>query len=362
MCAGVILFGTGSGSDKVKHILNLEDNQLIGYADNNIKRQGTCIDNIYVYKPDQLIDLIFDYIIIGSMYFDEIYTQLIKLGIPKSKIINIYEYIRYNDVRLTLHTSENKLFDTLITGISYARYGYDTTVLCKPSLNMSFNSQDIFYDYCLARYLLEHDYTFKNAFVSLAYYSFQFDLSLSREKHLVNRYEVLIDVQKHVNKEKFNKVIYPLIKQKEQTKLPLNLFIENFVSEFDELHQSDRILGDLTQDRQKLAQLHSNKNYPKTVIENKMLFEKYLVLLIQHNIKPIIVIHPQEQVYRLAFDEKIIKEFNEIIDEFKAKYPITVVDLFADSRFNKEDFYDVHHLNKQGAKKVSKIMNDYLGE
>lgn len=362
MSLTVIIFGTGSSSSKVKRILNSNTTKLVGYADNNIKIQDTFIEDVPVYSPNQLNKIEFDYIIIGSIYFDEIYEQLINLRIGQTKIINIYEYIRYNDVKLSLAGAKDKDVNTLITGISYARYGYDEENLCESSLNMGFNSQDIFYDYCIALHLLKKGYTFKNAFVSLAYYSFQFDLVLSKEKHLVNRYTILTDVQKLVDKDKFEVLIKPLIEKKEHLNFPEILFVENFISKFDELNHNERVVKDLTQDRKSLAKVHSSKNYPKTVLDNKVLFEKYLMLLVQHNIRPIIVIHPQEKTYRSTFDSKMIKEFNQIIEGFSKKYNLIVVDLFADVRFKAEDFYDVHHLNKEGAKKVSKIMNEYLGE
>ena len=47
---------------------------------------------------------------------------------------------------------------------------------------------------------------------------------------------------------------------------------------------------------------------------------------------------------------------------FQTKNPKDVfyLNLFDDSRFSEEDFYDADHLNDEGALKCSTIVNDYL--
>ncbi|MER1998570.1 MAG: D-alanyl-lipoteichoic acid biosynthesis protein DltD [Lysinibacillus sp.] len=359
----IILFGTGSSSEKIKKIINQERCEIVGYADNNKDKQGTYIERCYVYAPQQLLQVSFDYIVIGSIYFNEIYEQLIQLQIDAKKIVNIYEYIRYQDVKLKLkQLDEMQKPEMMITGMSYARYGFDMDALTVPAVNVSFNSQDIFYDLCLAQTVLEKFSTIRYALIGLAYYDFQFDLSLSKEKHLVNRYQIITDMQKKIDSKKFEQNILPHYEQQlfEVSDDILSLFIEDFIEKFDHLEQSKVNNRNLDEQRRELAITHSNKDYPATVQRNIALMERYFELLKQHNVTPIIVIHPQEEGYRKHFDPKMIKEFRAIIEKMAQKYTFEVIDLYNDSTFSDDDFYDVHHLNLQGANKVSKIVNGYI--
>lgn len=65
------------------------------------------------------------------------------------------------------------------------------------------------------------------------------------------------------------------------------------------------------------AEIDCNKNYPKTVEENKEIFRKYLKLLKEHNIKPILVVFPASRYYVRHFSKRIEKEFKSIIANFR---------------------------------------------
>lgn len=359
----VIIFGTGSSSEKISKIMNDERCEIIAYSDNNKEKQGTYFQQRYVYAPQQLSQLTFDYIVIGSIYFKEIYDQLRQLQISAHKIINIYEYIRYQDVKLKLQQLDTiNDPEIMITGMSYARYGFDQQVLALPSVNVSFNSQDIFYDLCMAQIVLNKFSSIRYAFIGLAYYDFQFDLSLSKEKHLVNRYQIISHMQKEVDVKKYEQHILPHYEEQlfNVSDEILSLFVDDFIEKFDHLEQSIINRRNLDEAREQLAITHSSKNYPNTVQQNIRLMERYLKLLQAHNIMPIIVIHPQEYAYRKGFYSEMIEQFNKIIEKLSQQYTFQLIDLYDHPTFSDEDFYDVHHLNSQGAKKVSEIVNGYI--
>lgn len=362
----IILFGTGSSSKKIDRIINKDKNMVIAYVDNNVEKQGLIFNGLPVYNPSKLIDVEFDFVIICSIYFTEIYQQLVDIGINQKKIIDLFRYVRYNDVKLKLLELEGKKeIQAIITGMSYARYGFNSETLKLKSVNLAFNSQDIFYDYCLSQYVIENfSFNIKYALVGLSYFSFHFDLVFSKEKHLLERYSIIKGIQKKINLQKYNMYI-------KENEISGNLFshdleymnevfIDKFLEQFDLLDQNSKNTKNLIEDQVKLARIHSSKNYPKTVQENKEYLNSYLKMLFKNNIIPIFVIHPQALTYRENFQTEMIKEFQMILDEFKSKYNIKEVNLFSSEEFSNKDFFDVHHLNSRGAKKVSLILNKYL--
>lgn len=82
----------------------------------------------------------------------------------------------------------------------------------------------------------------------------------------------------------------------------------------------------------------------------------------QRNIQVLIVSMPQTKVYESYLNQNKLSKIKETCSEFHSNNPNDVfyLNLFDDTRFSEEDFYDADHLNNDGALKCSKIVNDYL--
>lgn len=83
----VILWGTGSGSEKILNSLKGTEFRVIAYTDIDKNKHWKKFANNMIYPPEEILKLDFDYIIIASQYEDEIETQILNLKIPKNKII-----------------------------------------------------------------------------------------------------------------------------------------------------------------------------------------------------------------------------------------------------------------------------------
>lgn len=95
----IIIWGTGCFCEKfLNEIKNFSNNQLnmVGYVDNDKKRQGLIYNENKIYSPNEILNLNFDYLIIASEFEDEIEEQILKLGIKGEKVIkglaNIFKY------------------------------------------------------------------------------------------------------------------------------------------------------------------------------------------------------------------------------------------------------------------------------
>jgi len=106
----ILLFGTGSGADKVLGSLRLEASRVIGFVDNNKGKWGSTWRGAEVYSPNVISELIFDYIIIASDYHVEITKQLIELNINRTKIIPFFEWVSNNSQSI-----DNDLFNKLFS-------------------------------------------------------------------------------------------------------------------------------------------------------------------------------------------------------------------------------------------------------
>lgn len=90
----ILIFGTGKCSKEILPNLNLEQNKIVSYIDNNKLMQGRIINGVKVISPEEIQKIKFDFIIIASEYTEEIYNQLIDLGISTNRIIPyFYEMI-----------------------------------------------------------------------------------------------------------------------------------------------------------------------------------------------------------------------------------------------------------------------------
>lgn len=80
----------------------------------------------------------------------------------------------------------------LITEISYHNDGIDVRYMKKKGFNFALRAQDLFYDFQIVQWLFENykDYLseLSHVIIGLSYYSFEYDLSKSRNGYEALRY------------------------------------------------------------------------------------------------------------------------------------------------------------------------------
>lgn len=82
----------------------------------------------------------------------------------------------------------------------------------------------------------------------------------------------------------------------------------------------------------------------------------------QRKIQVVIVSMPQTRIYEHYLNQDKLQKIKETCSAFHYQHPNDVyyLNLFDDPRFSEEDFYDADHLNDQGARKCSNIVNNFL--
>ncbi len=86
----IIIWGTGIFYLKRRDQIN--KNNIIGFVDNNVEKQGTYLDGKRIYAPEEIAACDFDFIcIMTPKYKNEIEAQILELGISKDKIKDFAE-------------------------------------------------------------------------------------------------------------------------------------------------------------------------------------------------------------------------------------------------------------------------------
>lgn len=328
---------------------------ITNYSDKLYKKRIE-LENLNLEKYDYIILLEKD-----KIKSEKIINALIDYNINPNKIFNFYLYpypyfIEGFETRLNEFLKKEKV-EVLITGLSYAEVGIDCDKLSMPSCNISLSGQDIFYDYHMTKYLLKFNSVknnIKQICICMGYYTFDYDLSLADNAFTrINRYYYTLGETHHYDNVINLKLCNSIYKNKnyEQDYLNYHKFKLNTVLKCEDIEQ------------EKVAQKQANMNYPETIIENKYIFEMYLKMLLQHDVKVTILILPTSKYYYKYFNNNYQKnKFYEIINEFKKIYAFNVIDYFDSELFKDEDFWDYSHLNQKGALKFTNILEEKLFE
>lgn len=104
-----------------------------------------------------------------------------------------------------------------------------------------------------------------------------------------------------------------------------------------------------------------DKNFPETRAENIKILDDYLTLCEKNNVRPIMFLTPTTEGYVKHFSRQKLDEFHYLIREAQKKHPTAIFfDGWKLEGFSDKDFYDVDHLNIQGAAKFSAIFNNVI--
>lgn len=104
-----------------------------------------------------------------------------------------------------------------------------------------------------------------------------------------------------------------------------------------------------------------NRIFPETCAENVKILDDYLTLCEVNNIRPIMFLPPMTACYLQHFNKQRLDEFYCIVRQACRKHPSAVfLDGWQLRGLTDRDFYDVDHLNIQGAAKFSAWLNHFI--
>lgn len=302
-----------------------------------------------------------------------------------NKYYSNYDYY-FLESRLNLLKEDNTT-KIIVTGLSYALYGIDETLLKYKSCNLALPSEDIYYAYKIAKEVIVNNDNIEYCIIGLGYYSLHFDLSKCSENFRVEKvyYPIFGDSHHHVCATKsleykgtlLNNFLNSDLVKILNTSLIEENFKKAFYRELCRCYFKEGLTrGDICGANYKLNELsheeceelavkcvESRNNLIKhndTVNENIEILKEFLGFLKKEGVKPIICVFPNTSYY----NKYINKEFESIlcncINELSSIYDFSLVDLNTYDEFNLSDFVDMHHLNYEGAVKATNILNSFI--
>lgn len=360
----VALYGAGSGGEIMERTLRGSGVRVVVFFDSDSSKKGSTLNGIPVDSPENHNKYEYDFIIIASttVYEESIYNTLRALQIPGEVIVP--RTLLTNNLPSTIRDYRNGACpDVCASGMSYHRQAIIPQYSAHTIFNYAQTSMDIFYDFSVAKELLNGRTTTPKVWlIGLTYYSLHYDMSLSQPWTRVFYYKDLFGYHNLSEKRKAHYLNEFDVKKMAEM-LPVSLVKRVQTAEYttqvlENRHVVDaKTLVDLSR---KQAKADSNKDYPATLDENKDLLEAYVQLLVDKEIQPVFTLIPFPDVYPIG--ESLFTEFFEYLDGLGTKYGCQFINGYDLNGYGDECFYDTSHLNLQGGIKFTQHVDGFLDQ
>ena len=353
--------GTNDLAHNITNLIDLGTSEVVAYLINPEISDDAKAYPVVTYR--ELPNLEHDYVIVTDG------GDQLPLGQP---IIDLRTFIStYYNFEIYRAIAAIKTVDRstrgFVTGLSYAEVGIDADELPFPLINLAVSSQDLFYDFQFAKYLFstsEWASNIRYALISLAYYSFHYDLSRSSIGSRSLMYYPFVRTLHHFDAGRELDLLHEFEEKIE------GVFRSDYLTElFHILKKRDEswwvrmVNGRLNERKIKAAreqaQKDSRKNYPLTVKENIQILTDYIRLLKRYDVEPTLVVCPAQIYYNQFLSARIKNEFYQIAQQICTTHDVPLLDYFDSDLFRDEDFYDPTHLNSQGAKKFTRMLRNH---
>lgn len=278
--------------------------------------------------------------------------------------------------------------DTIVVGSSHAMNGIVEECFDRDIINFSISSQDIYYDFLhIKKACQEGRRPIKTCIINIGYYMLFQDLSLSKQMNYLVRkvYEPLFH---DIHFMKSGEAYSPLRETLESGK---GIFSAELIGMLCQewsrraVMEQGSYYGELVNRRgnnalvlegvewgrlpepekeayaKKRAFAH-NRLYAhkESRIENGRLIEEMTAYLYERNVRTVFAIFPFTKWYNRYINPEYRKDIYQILDGLKL--PVEFFDMNELEYFDDGDFLDTDHLNEEGAKKASGLLNQFLRE
>ncbi len=332
--------------------IEIGDIQFTAYPFSDIER--------FLKRPDEFIWLLHcSTSKVGDIW--RIAKLLMANDVPKDNIVNFIIGAHIKQAWLgNLKYVENHPVDLIATGISYTEVGLDLDrITGLRGVNLAGSNQDLRQAYLIAQYVFERQPSIKIVLIGLAPYSFRYEnleafsvcsrnlqyllgLKNSRDDSVHGQLlRMLISGQvKHIftsTTEDDADLNFSQLKSIVSRQLSSTAFI-NWEDELDNL---------------------TKKFFPETFEKNLQYLEQYIQLCLARGATPVGIVFPFASIIRKKYPRDLLSMFRRTLEQLHKAYGFETIDLF-DFPLDYRYFYNLSHLNLQGARAVSDVINDEL--
>lgn len=297
--------------------------------------------------------------------------KFVLLLVPVIVLCSYFEYQLRHHTRISSYAFKKELLQknltniqTLILGSSQCFYGINPKHLQGKAFNLANVSQTIYYDRRLTQQYLQQMPQLKNVIIGIGYFSFFYQLQQIKEDWRTNYYNLHYNIS-YPQQPLFdmNNISYlSAYTFKRTINLALQQYIDTLTKNIDENgyfgKQGFFEISD-SSGLQRVA-VHHAENFVAVRKDIKKDLEEFIANLRQRNINVILITMPVFNTYYKHCNQQIVLDNKNYVDSLNMQYNCTHLNLFQDSSFTKNDFYDNDHLNTKGASKLTKMINAYL--
>ncbi|MDF2569217.1 MAG: putative chemotaxis response regulator [Sporomusa sp.] len=412
----IAIVGTDSGYKELLAVLDNTKVCVVCVVGSNPSIQGNLVDGISVEAPSHLREYSFDYVVVTDGSYPEIERQLVAHEVAASRIIdftnmrNLLSKLKLNHLsyRLAQLLSKQEPPRVLITGLSFALFGIDQERLTLSGVNFAGSGQDLYYDYRIVQHLFksfpEKCADVEYVVIGLGIFSFGWDVAIanknislhtkynawfggkSREEvdktchELAAKMQLLESISTNNYANEFLKFAELLSISKENLLYIKSPFVNKVYDYMDILRngESGMVIDpyffaryrkqlddyDITfcvQER--INQILRFNSFEHTVAKNIAILADYISFLHDNSIKPILLLLPVSEHLASRLPKDYLGLFYQCVSNIQQQYPgLAFYDYFNCDQFSNKDFFDLDHLNINGAKKMTDILNTLLAE
>jgi hypothetical protein len=252
---------------------------------------------------------------------------------------------------------------TLILGSSHTFYGVNPEFISNEAFNFANVSQTIDIDYKYLEFLGEQMPNLEYVIIRLSYATLYEQLGVLDENWRIKDYNIYT----------YNKLDFKVNHQFEIFSVKLRTNINRLLSHYvigDYIVGSSESGWGIEPRNENVNGLNKTGELTakKHTISDKYLYDDNLLYLNKimsycenRNIRVLLVTTPTYRSYYSNLEQQQLQETVEIGIEMEKKYSnCNYYNLLKSSSFTEIDFYDGDHLNKMGAKKLTKLMNQEI--
>jgi hypothetical protein len=267
------------------------------------------------------------------------------------------------------YTEKKKYFEKqlgdiqiLVMGSSHSLFGINPEYFDELGFNLSNVSQSLFYDKELIFKYIDHLPKLKMIIIPISYFSLYYSLNDKnaeswRAFFYYQFWGIKIDY-KQFSFKKYSKIaLYGI---KESLKITLKLFNNKLdysimKNGFQPMNSQDSNCFDIKSIKNRIS-FYNSLIDEDNLFENKKHLED-LLSIIKENIQIYFITLPVYKKHYELLNKKILKNNEFILKSLCKQQRCKYLNYLCDERFSLEDFRDADHLNLNGAKKISKILN-----
>lgn len=307
------------------------------------------------------------FIVIRSKHDGELLERFAARGIDRDRVLDLdaVELLRnapgLRSAARALRRSDLR-WRGFLTGLSYFRGGVVEGAFDHRLANFAGDSQDLYYDFALARdVLLASPQTFEYAVIGLSPYSFDYDMALGGEPWRFIKYLPTLRDDHGVCAKLpvsleclLGETFYEVAAPNER-----DLTLESFPNLFYTGRAERVTLSSALEARDKASKWR-DRRFPATQSANAEILSRYVELCRGAGLAVFIVTPPMSALFRDAYGAERMAEFHGRIAPELEKPGVRFRDFYSETDYDLTHLYDADHVNTKGALRFSAELRAWI--